>query len=279
MIFPRILTASVLAFSLAVPAVAQEAGDVVATVNGKDITLGQMIIAREGLPEQYQQIPDDLLFKGILDQLVRQEVLAQSGDEAETPRMSMTLHHELRGMLAAREVQKIAEAAITEEAIAALYAAEYGNAGQSTEYNAAHILVKTEDEAKALIEALNDGADFAELAKEKSTGPSGPSGGALGWFGQGMMVKPFEQAVVEMEPGAISLPVETQFGWHVIKLNETRLTDAPVLEDVRGDLEVMLAERAIEEHIEALVDNAVIDRSGESKVDAALIRKSEILGE
>ena len=166
---------------------------------------------------------------------------------------------------------------MTDEAIQAAYEDTYGNAEPETEYNASHILVETEEEAVALVTELEGGADFAELAMEKSTGPSGPRGGALGWFGTGAMVAPFEEAVVALEAGAISAPVQTQFGWHVIKLNETRIKDAPPLEQVRGDLEETIQTQAIEAHIAELTEGAEITRVTVEEVDPALLGDPSLL--
>jgi len=148
----------------------------------------------------------------------------------------------------------------------------------SVEFNASHILVETEEEAQALIEALDGGADFAELAQEKSTGPSGPNGGQLGWFGPGMMVPEFENAVAGMEPGEVSAPVQTQFGWHVIKLNETRDQDIPELDEVRAELEAMVRNAAVEAEVDRLTGEADISRT-EVEVDPALIRQTDLLEE
>lgn len=95
----------------------------------------------------------------------------------------------------------------------------------SVEYKARHILVKTKPEAQALIDKLRQGADFAQLAMEYSTGPSAPRGGDLGWFHASSMVKPFALVVQALEPGSFSpYPVKTRFGWHVILLEEIRDT-------------------------------------------------------
>ncbi|MGR3637961.1 peptidylprolyl isomerase, partial [Alterinioella nitratireducens] len=155
--------------------------------------------------------------------------------------------------------------------------AQYGDAAPATEYNASHILVETEEEAQSLIEELEGGADFAELAQQNSTGPSGPNGGQLGWFSPGMMVPSFEEAVFELEVGEISAPVETQFGWHVVKLNETREQDAPALDQVRADLVEGLRVARVDAYIEDLSENAEIDRP-ELEIDPALIRDSALIG-
>ena len=128
------------------------------------------------------------------------------------------------------------------------------------EYKARHILVKTEDDAKAIIEQLKGGADFTELAKEKSLGPTGKNGGDLGWFGSDQMVKPFTEAVAAMKPGAYSTePVQTQFGWHVILLEETRESDPPPFDDVKGELSAALQREALGGYIADLRNAAKLD--------------------
>ena len=249
---------------------------VVATVNGTDITLGHMIVLRQRLPQQYQQLPPDILFNGILDQLVQQTLLGDQIEELSTA-SRVTLDNEERALRAAEEARRVVEEAMTDEAIQAAYDELYGNAEPETEYNASHILVETEEEATALVTELEGGADFAELAMEKSTGPSGPRGGELGWFGTGAMVPPFEEAVVSLDVGAISAPVQTQFGWHVIKLNETRVKDAPALEQVRGELLENVQAAAIESRIEALTATAEIVRPDLEGIDPTILNDPSIL--
>ena len=154
---------------------------------------------------------------------------------------------------------------------------DYAQAESGGEFNASHILVETEEAALALVTALQGGADFAGLAKEKSTGPSGPDGGQLGWFGAGMMVPPFEQAVQAMQVGAVSAPVQTQFGWHVIKLNESRTMDAPALTEVRGEIEIQLRQQAAEAYIEALISTADVTRVAEGDIDPTLLLNQDLL--
>ncbi|MEE8272566.1 MAG: peptidylprolyl isomerase, partial [Alphaproteobacteria bacterium] len=124
---------------------------------------------------------------------------------------------------------------------------------------ARHILVGTEDEAKDLIDQLNEGAVFADLAAEFSVGPSGPRGGDLGFFNQGQMVEPFAVAAFALQPGEVyATPVETQFGWHVIKVEERRMTEQPSLEDLRSQLESGLADDVIQGIFAELRDGAEI---------------------
>ena len=167
--------------------------------------------------------------------------------------------------------------AVTDEAIAAAYDAEYSDAEPTQEWNASHILVATEAEAEALLEELDGGADFAELARTKSTGPSGPNGGALDWFGPGMMVKPFEDAVTGMEVGDVAGPIQTQFGWHVVKLNDARMKGAPALDDVRAEIISKLENDAVEQALETLLGAAEIERADLSGVDRNVLSDVNIL--
>ncbi len=274
------LASLALAVTLALPVAAEDTPNVdtvVATVNGKDITLGHMIIARATLPQQYQDLPDEVLYKGILDQLVQQTALADTHEGDLPKRVTLSLENETRSLTAGEVIESVMAAPVEEDAIKAAYDAQYKEQEAGEEYNASHILVETKEEAEAIKEALDEGADFAELAREKSTGPSGPGGGSLGWFGAGMMVPTFEAAVVEMEPGAVSAPVETQFGWHVIKLNETRKTKAPQLEDVREELELQVRQTLVQTRIEEITEKADVDLMSEQVIDPALIKNIDWL--
>lgn len=276
------ICAATLFLAVAAPVSAQDetmtAESVVATVNGTDITLGHLIVLRSRLPQQYQQLPDDVLFNGILDQVVQQAVLGQTADVLSSEG-EFVLQNERRALLAAQIVGEIVEEAVTDEALQAAYEAAYASVEPETEYNASHILVETEETALGLIADLEGGADFAQLARENSTGPSGPNGGELGWFGAGMMVPAFEAAVVELEPGAVSPPVQTQFGWHVVKLNETRQKGAPALEEVRGELVDQIQREAVDARIAELTDAAEITRIDPSTIDPAILREMSLVSE
>ena len=265
---------------LALPVVAQDTPNrdtVVATVNGTDITLGHMIVARASLPEQYQQLPDEVLFAGILDQLVQQTALADSFEGDLPARAVLSLDNETRSLTAAEVLEKVMSAPLDETTVLNAYEEQYAGQDAGDEYNASHILVETQEEANAIKEELANGADFAEMARERSTGPSGPGGGSLGWFGKGMMVPSFEDAVVALAPGAVSDPVETQFGWHVIKLNETRKTQAPALEEVREELELQLRQILAQTTIEDITAAANVDRSGSEGIDPSLLKNLDWL--
>ena len=274
------LLTSVVAFALSTGAGAQDAevnaDTVIATVGETEITLGHMIAAQATLPQQYQQLADDVLYDGLLDQLIQQNALAQTIDDDLSRKSQLGLENQISGFLAGEALKSIADDAVSEDAVQAAYDARFAEQEPSREYNAAHILVETEEEATEIKTQLDEGADFAELAKEKSTGPSGPNGGALGWFSKGMMVPEFENAVVEMEAGAVSDPIQTQFGWHVIQLIETRLQEAPTLDAIRAELENEIRSKAIEETVDNLTEGEDVQRM-EVEIDPALIRNIDLL--
>lgn len=274
----RLLASVALSFCLTAPVAAQDANTVLATVNGTDITLGHLIAMRTMLPAQYQELPDQVLFDGMLDQLIQQEVVADTLRGAEDAQTKLTMENEDRAFLASVAIDEIAFQPIDEADIQAAYDENFANTGGDIEWNASHILVETEAEAQSLIEQLNDGADFVALAQEFSTGPSGPNGGALGWFGTGMMVPEFENAVSGLEVGAVSAPVQTQFGWHVVILNDQRISEPPALADVRADLEEQLRMAKVDAYLTELTDAAEISRP-EIAVDPSLIRNMELLNQ
>ena len=252
------------------------ADTVVASVDGSDITLGQLIMLRSQLPAQYQQLPDDVIFNGLVEQLVNQQLLADSL-ETEPKRVRIAIENELRSLRAGEVVNSMSSVEITDADLQPLYDARFEGVEPDTEFNASHILVETEEEAIAVKEAIDGGADFAETAIAESTGPSGPSGGELGWFGAGMMVPEFEGAVMALEVGEVSAPVQTQFGWHIVILNETRETALPTLDDLRDELTLEVQQVALNEKLEELTAGAEITLPEEGDFDFSLIQNLELL--
>lgn len=278
----KMLFASVaMAAALAVPAFADghaSADTVLATVNGNDITIGHLIAMRQMLPAEYQELDDEVLFEGMLEQLIQQQVLADEAEGNVTPSMELGLENERRAFLAAMYMDDVAMADLTEEELQAAYDEQFGAIEPTIEYNAAHILLEGEEDAQNLLTELEEGADFAELAAENSIGPSGPNGGALGWFTEGMMVPEFEAAVMTLEAGEVSAPVQTQFGWHIVLLNETREQAAPGLEDVRAQLEESIRRGRVDARLDELTAQAEIERS-EVEIDPALIRNLDLIAQ
>ncbi len=215
--------------TLANPSWAQE-NPVVAKVNGLEITRSDVVEAQKLLPEQYRKIPFDQIFPTLLDSVIDSHLSAadarkQGMDKEDAFKKEMQRIE--RQILQRNVLTKTINAAVTEESLKSAYAKMTASASGNSEIHARHILVKTEAEATAVIADLDKGTDFAELAKTKSTGPSGPNGGDLGFFGRGQMVPAFEKAAFELDKGAYTTtPVKTQFGYHVI-LQEDKRAKAP----------------------------------------------------
>jgi peptidyl-prolyl cis-trans isomerase C len=279
-----VLTAGLLAgIALASPAWAQEkaydASTVLATVNDTEITLGHVIALRDQLPEQYQNIPDDVLMSGLIDQLVDQELLAEAksaSPESDPLLVQLMVENQRRGALAGLAAEAAVADAVTDAKVQAAYDEMVAAAEPAPEFSAAHILVDSEEKAAELKAEIEGGQDFAEVAKANSSDGSAASGGDLGWFGLGQMVPEFETAVTGMEVGEVSDPVQTQFGWHLIKLNDTRESAPPTLEEARPEIENQLRQQALEARLEALRAEATIDRP-ETETPPAAIRESDLL--
>lgn len=273
-----LFVAFALSMMLARPVFAEDptAATVVATVNGTDITLGQLIVARSALPPEYQSMPDDMLYAGLLDQMIQQVVIEQSMDGKLTKLDELTIQNDRLSYISRKVVQDIAVAALTDAAVQMAYDAAYAEFQPATEYHAAHILVDDEAKAKDLLAQIEAGADFATLAKENSTDGSAAGGGDLGWFGLGMMVPPFEAAVVAAPVGKVTGPVQTEFGWHLILVTETRNTEKPALEDVRADLEGEVQKAAVVAALDAMVAGATVTKPTEA-LDPALLKDLTLL--
>ena len=280
--FAEISLALGLIMGLSAPVWAEDAAPtadrVVATVDGTEITLGHMIVLRDALPAQYQSLPDEVLFQGILDQLIQQTLLSKAVEPEMGKRDVLALENARRAYLADGAVARALAQAVTPQAMQALYELRFANAIPGTEFNAAHIIVATEAEAAEIRKQLDAGADFAEMARTKSTDGAAANGGDLGWFGPGMMVKEFEDAVVAMKPGEIAGPLQTQFGWHLVKLNATRPEAVPTFETVRPELEVELQQQAVDARVAELTAAATITRN-DAGIDPTLLRDAALLAE
>jgi peptidyl-prolyl cis-trans isomerase C len=280
--FAEISLALGLIMGLSAPVWAEDAAPtadrVVATVDGTEITLGHMIVLRDALPTQYQSLPDEVLFQGILDQLIQQTLLSKAVEPEMGKRDVLALENARRAYLADGAVARALAQAVTPQAMQALYELRFANAIPGTEFNAAHIIVATEAEAAEIRKQLDAGADFAEMARTKSTDGAAANGGDLGWFGPGMMVKEFEDAVVAMKPGEIAGPLQTQFGWHLVKLNATRPEAVPTFETVRPELEAELQQQAVDARVAELTAAATITRN-DAGIDPTLLRDAALLAE
>lgn len=235
------------------------ADQIAATVNSTVISKDDLKQFKElkGNP----QVPDDkILDEMIATELLREEAIKAGIADKKDVRYQIRLQEsEVLARLLMRE--KFGSISFSEEQLKAAYDTQINNS-ESREFKARHILLKTEDEAKAVIEALRNGGNFIALAKERSTGPSGPNGGDLGWFQASRMVPPFASAVKLMNKGDVSVaPVQTDFGFHVIKLDDTRELEKPSFESKRDELQQSLIREAINSYIQEVQSAATINKS------------------
>ena len=235
---------------------------VLATVNGVEITERDVEIARAEIGEQIASMPAEesrrnLLLYVIENQLLAEAALKEKIDSGEAAKEVMA-YYRRRALHDLYYNNKI-RGAVSTEAAKKTYDEQVKKVESKPEVRARHILVKTEEDANDIIERLNRGADFAELAKEKSTGPSGAQGGDLGYFSKGRMLPEFEKVAFETKKGEVSEPVKTKFGWHVIKVEDKRDSKPPSFEEVKGGLMAGMVNQKAVEVITGLRSSAKIE--------------------
>ncbi len=263
------------ALLLVLPAQAQDATTTVATVNGNAITLAEVLALYENFQGQAGEMEPQAILDLIVDQLAQQEALAQKAEADPSARDAAAIALQRRAYMAASALERLAEPEPAEEELKALYAEHFGEAEPVTEYHAAHILVETEEGAQAVAKALADGEDFAKVAAERSTDATAQNGGDLGWFSLDIMVQPFSEAVAALEPGEVSAPFESPFGWHVAKLIETRLQEPPSFEEVRDDLITFARRQRVEAAADAALAEAEVVRNPE--ITADILTRTDLL--
>jgi len=230
------------------------------------------------LPPEVGGVPAEQLMQGITEQLVSETALYQKALEEgldESKEMKNRLAAIRRSALAEAYLTLQLEKRITDASLREQYDAMTKDFEGDKEVNARHILVKTEDEAKALVAQLEKGEDFATLAAEKSTGPSGPNGGSLGWFGKDAMVAPFAEAAFSMEKGGVSAPVQTQFGWHVIKVEDIRMTEPPAYEALAPRMRAEASQGVAQEIIAEIRADTEVEMS-EDMPPSFLVRQEQM---
>lgn len=249
-IIPAVARSFVLAVAVSsasiMPTFAQETKEnVIARVNGVEVTDRELALAEVDLLEQFAKAPADQRRAMILNALLDIKVLAMAAEEAglaDDANFKAQMAFNRARTLHNNYFQSNALNSITEEEMKERYDIEVKGIEPQPEIRARHILVKTEEEAKAIVVELDGGADFIELAKTKSTGPSGPQGGDLGYFGRGQMVPEFEVAAFNLEKGTYTKePVKSQFGFHIIFKEDERDSQPPAYEDVQGQVRQALA--------------------------------------
>ena len=237
---------------------------VVAIVGSERIYLAEILAMARRLPEQAQNMPLQAVYPQLLQRAVDSRLVTAAGRAA-----GYADNDQVKEQLRFAEDQIIREVflreqitgSMSEEKLQDLYTQQARNFSGEEEVKARHILVDSEEEARAIIEELDAGADFSELAQDRSTGPSAASGGDLGWFGPGQMVPEFSTAAFALEPGGYTgEPVKTQFGWHVILAEDRRESEVPSFEDVRPQLANMLTQQLLVTLLEKLRADAEIER-------------------
>ena len=233
--------------TLPVSGVTAQEAKVLAKIADREITTADLDQALKDMAQQFSSIPEADRKARALDSLIDMNVLAilaekagMSDDDVLKRRIALLKARVMHNAYFQTKIQPT----VTEENIRARFEKEMAGRTPQQEVSARHILVKTQEEAKAIITELDGGADFIELAKKKSTGPSGPQGGDLGFFGPGRMVPEFETAAFALEKGAYTKePVRSQFGYHVIKVDDKRDLPLPTYEKSRNDiLQLLLTE-------------------------------------
>jgi peptidyl-prolyl cis-trans isomerase C len=233
---------------------AEQAGDrVAAKVNGEEIMLSEVMGMIQDLPQQYQQIPVSALYPLLVRRAVNNRLMlveADKTDIADDEQLKAEVEQFRRNRVLEIYLLQQIEKGMTEERLKTAYDKYVAEAEPEPSVHARHILVKTDEEAKTIIKELDGGADFAELAKVKSTGPSGPGGGDLGFFKAGQMVPAFEEAAFAMKKGEHSTtPVKSRFGFHVIKVEDRKehASFEEKQEDLRRDLSGEVLSALVEE--------------------------------
>lgn len=244
-------------------AAAPNGDTVVATVNGQPITEGELVFAAEDMAQDLARVPPDQRRAFLLNVMVDMKLLSSAALEAgmsETDIFAKRLKFLEERALRRAYVAEIIGTAESEEAMRAEYDAYIAAFTPADEVRASHILVEQEAKATELKAQLDGGADFATLARENSIDPGAANGGDLGFFGRGMTAPPFEEAAFALaEPGAVSEPVQSQFGWHIIKLDEKRQTAPRSYEEVTAELRQKVQIDAITARMQELLDSAEID--------------------
>src|ERR1700736_2471194 len=260
------------------PVRAEEANPVLAKVNGAEIRQSDLALAEEELGPSLAQMDPSTKKENVLAFLIDMKIVAKAAEAKKIEdrddfkaRLAFTRNRLLMDNLLAVE----GKAATTEDAMKKVYEEAAKQIEGEQEVHARHILVESEDEAKAIAADLKKGADFAELAKKKSKDPGASDGGDLGFFTKDQMVPEFSTVAFALEPGKISDPVKSQFGWHIIKVEEKRNRKAPDFEQVKGQIETYVTRKAQADYVAKLREVAKVERMDKPEETAKTDAKPE----
>jgi peptidyl-prolyl cis-trans isomerase C len=245
------------------PVRAEEANPVLAKVNGAEIRASDVALAEEELGPSLAQMDPATKKENVLSFLIDMKIVSREAEDKKIAdrddfktRLAFARNRLLMDNLLAVE----GKAATTDENMKKVYEDAAKQISGEQEVHARHILVETEDQAKKVAEDLKKGADFAELAKKESKDPGASDGGDLGFFTKDQMVPEFSAAAFALEPGKISDPIKTQFGWHVIKVEEKRTRKAPDFEQVKPQIETYVVRKAQADYVAKLRTAAKVER-------------------
>ena len=266
--------ASVLAIALfaSVPLRAEDANPVLAKVNGAEIRQSDVALAEEELGPSLAQMDPATKKDNVLAFLIDMKIVAKAAEDKkieDRPDFKARLGFARNRLLMDNLLAAEGKAATTDEAMKKVYDEAAKQIEGEQEVHARHILVETEDEAKTIKAELTKGADFAELAKKKSKDPGAADGGDLGFFTKEQMVPEFSTVALSLEPGKISDPVKSQFGWHIIKVEEKRNRKAPDFEQVKSQIETYVIRKAQAEYVAKLRESAKVERVDQASNEPA----------
>jgi peptidyl-prolyl cis-trans isomerase C len=242
---------------------AEDADPVVARANGVDIHQSDLVLAEDEVGANMPQMSPDQKRDYLITYLADVIVLAQAAEQqklADRDDVKHRVQFERNKVLMEALLQDAGTASMTDDAMHKVYEDAVKQMPSEQEVHARHILVPTEDEAKAIEDQLKKGADFAALAKEKSKDPGAADGGDLGYFTKDQMVPEFADVAFKLDKGQISDPVHTQFGWHIIKVEDKRTKPTPTFDEVKGQLQNYVAHRAQADLVSKLRSAANIER-------------------
>ncbi len=265
----KISFAAVFGVALAVSGPAMAQGKVLATVNGETITEGDVEIAMEDVAAEYPNVPADKLKEMTLDFLIEVKVVAQKAkaeklDQADAFKRKLVYVRDR--VLMQQLLLNKAKEATSDAALKTFFDDQIKQVKPVEEARARHILVEKEEDAKAIHKRVKAGEDFAKIAQEASKDPgSGKEGGDLGFFTKERMVPEFGEAAFALKPGEISEPVKSQFGWHIIKLEEKRVKPLPTFDQVKERIAQALAGKAQSDFLKSLRDGAKIEKTEAAK--------------
>jgi peptidyl-prolyl cis-trans isomerase C len=245
------------------PLRAQDANPVLAKVNGSEIRQSDVTIAEEELAPSLAQMDPATRKDNVLAFLIDMKIVAKAAEEqkiADREDFKAKLAFARNRLLMDNLLSVEGKAATTDDAMKKVYDEAAKQITGEPEVHARHILVETEDEAKAIAAELKKGADFAELAKSKSKDPGASDGGDLGFFTKDQMVPEFSAVAFTLEPGKISDPVKSQFGWHIIKVDEKRNRQAPSFDQVKAQIETYVTRKAQADYVTKLREAAKVER-------------------